>query len=108
MLMSCEHFDIIVMYILYCLLFIPTKALTSVLNYFISTLTYFSAAAPSSGHLNFVLAKITNYYKYNSVKAVAHCMIKSKMLIKCRSGLVAVYTNWKSGLVYIQDTFTQK
>lgn len=35
--------------IVYCLLFIPTNAQTYVLKYFISTPTWFSASAPSSG-----------------------------------------------------------
>jgi hypothetical protein len=45
--------------ILYCLLLIPTHARTYILKYFISTFTCFSASAPSSGSLNFVLAKVT-------------------------------------------------
>jgi len=47
--------------ILYCLLFIPTNAQTHILKYFISTSRCFSASAPSSGRLSFVLAKVTNY-----------------------------------------------
>jgi len=46
---------------IYCLLFISTNAQTYILQYFISTPICFSASAPSSGSLNFVLATVTNY-----------------------------------------------
>jgi hypothetical protein len=47
--------------ILYCLLFIPTKAQAYILKYFISTSRCFSASTPPSRRLSFVFAKITNY-----------------------------------------------
>jgi len=49
---------------IYCLLFIPTNAQTYILKYFINTPICFSASAPSSESLNFVLARVTNYYNY--------------------------------------------
>ena len=44
--------------ILYCSLFILINAKTYILIYFISTSTCFSPSAPSSGSLNFVIAKV--------------------------------------------------
>jgi hypothetical protein len=50
--------------IFYCLLSIPTNAQIYILKYFINTLACSSASATPSCSLNFVLAKLTNFWNY--------------------------------------------